>query len=122
MTAPTPDPIRKRAHRIDHILSLCLTGDNRSKTLIDLLADEYSLRRRSEPQLAIDEYLQRFPALAAELRSRLGGGQAEHLSTSSTVPSLPAMDGRPGEPSPLPRADSVVDARAESPLPGAGRG
>jgi serine/threonine protein kinase/Tfp pilus assembly protein PilF len=45
---------------------------------LDLIAAEYSLRRRREPHLSAEEYLQRFPQYQSELRSRL----AEQISLS----------------------------------------
>ena len=53
-----------------------------SAVVLGLVAAEYILRRRAEPGLRTEEYARRFPALAAQLPSRL----AARPSGPSTVP------------------------------------
>jgi tetratricopeptide (TPR) repeat protein/tRNA A-37 threonylcarbamoyl transferase component Bud32 len=50
-----------------------LAGDR--EVLLDLMASEYELRRRGEPDLTPEEYAQRFPEVGAELPSRLCSGR-----------------------------------------------
>src|SRR5262249_37418386 len=40
-------------------------------TAVELIAAEHELRRRGEPHLSLDEYLQRFPQYRAELAEQL---------------------------------------------------
>ena len=55
---------------------------------LGLIAAEYNLRRRREPGLALEEYLQRFPQYRADLAERLRGphqaGVGSRLGASGT--------------------------------------
>lgn len=58
--------------------------------VVELIAAEYTLRRRIEPGLALDEYRQRFPQYVGEL--------AERIARPTQVTPESPMDGRPGAP------------------------
>jgi hypothetical protein len=53
--------------------------------VLDLIAREFSLRRRTEPELSTQEYVQRFPPLDTELAGRLGESLASDHSLFSTI-------------------------------------
>jgi eukaryotic-like serine/threonine-protein kinase len=82
--------------------------------VLDLIAAEYALRRRCEPQLNSAEYAGRFPALSGQLTSRLGAdapGQSEAPSTRVEGPAPPSTrDQRPADP-PLPSLGSPGSLR-----------
>src|SRR5262249_46356935 len=50
---------------------------------LGLIAAEYNLRRRREPGLDLEEYLQRFPQFRADLPERLPGPHPRKLEPSS---------------------------------------
>jgi hypothetical protein len=65
--------------------------------VLNLLASEFDLRRRSEPQLLLEAYLQRFPALGDTLLRRLQEIPGEGTVTGPQ--SLDSVAGAgPGEP------------------------
>jgi hypothetical protein len=66
------------------------------RLLLDLLAWEFELRRRAEPDLPAEEYQRRFPRLAALLGERLHGGSTVGGETScgGAAPAIPGYEVR----------------------------
>jgi serine/threonine protein kinase len=63
-------------------------------TVLDLAAWEFRLRRRSEPELTLEEYVQRLPWPPERLRERLAGEAT--VAPAFTLPPFPAPP--PGKP------------------------
>src|SRR5205823_1249418 len=63
--------------------------------VVRLIATEFDLRRRREPDLTPDAYLERFPAYREDLRQR--------LSALATLPPLPPGATPPPGPAPFPQ-------------------
>lgn len=83
--------------------------------VLNLLASEFALRRRSEPALTPDEYLHRFPSLGEALRARLGTNQPDSSSPDSTIQEKLAVPPRRD-------GDQDADARSETRSRGSGYG
>src|SRR5438128_2550653 len=63
------------AVRVEHYLRRYPELATQRAAVLSLLAAEFALRRRNEPNLARDDYLQRFPSLGEALRAHLGTDQ-----------------------------------------------
>src|SRR5262249_54512053 len=66
--------------------------------LVELIAAEYELRRRTEPDLSLDEYRQRFPQFHGDLpeqlaRATLAARDTPRLHADAPPPSPPAVAG-----------------------------
>ena len=72
--------------------------------VLNLLASEFALRRRSEPNLLLEDYLQRFPLLGEALLAQLATDQPQSSLPVSTVEKNPAVP---------PIGDGDQDAGAE---------
>ena len=59
--------------------------------VLSLLASEFALRRRSEPNLLLEDYLQRFPLLGEALLAQLATDQPQSSLPVSTVEKNPAV-------------------------------
>src|SRR5262245_5351833 len=80
--------------RVEDYLGRYADLQSNGRLLLELIAAEFDLRRESEPDLAPDEYLRRFPQVASDLPAHLGD-----LSSSSR-----RRKARPND-TPLPRID-----------------
>ena len=82
--------------RVEDYLTLYPELEDDRATAVDLIAAEFELRRRYEPDLSTAEYLQRFPQYAPELADKLAaagleGGPGRDRSASSDL----SASGRP---------------------------
>src|SRR5262249_9575922 len=68
-----------------------------AQILVGLLAAEFTLRRRLEPELTFDDYRQRFPQHAAELERRHVADEPDSAATAriAAVPLSPAPQDGP---------------------------
>ena len=85
--------------RVEDYLTFYPELENVRATAVDLIAAEFELRRRYEPDLSTAEYLQRFPQYAPELADKLAAAGLEG-GPGRTVPHRPTC--------PLPDALPVV--------------
>ena len=85
--------------RVEDYLTFYPELENVRATAVDLIAAEFELRRRYEPDLSTAEYLQRFPQYAPELADKLAAAGLQG-GPGRTVPHRPTC--------PLPDALPVV--------------